>query len=146
MAQQVFPGTLESLAPIREFVARAAASAGLDRSASYNLCLAVDEIATNIVVHGYQAAGLHGDLRVDTEVEPGRLVVRVEDHGRPYDPAKHEVPDAEDLTAPLHERPAGGLGIMLAMQGVDDLQYEVTARGNVHRFVVNLPRQKQAAR
>jgi serine/threonine-protein kinase RsbW len=146
MAQQVFPGTLESLAPIREFVARAAASAGLDRSASYNLCLAVDEISTNIVVHGYQAAGLHGDLHVDTEVEPGRLVVSVEDHGRPYDPAKHEVPAAEDLTAPLHERPAGGLGIMLAMQGVDDLQYEVTERGNVHRFVVNLPQQKKAAR
>ena len=92
MSQQVFPGTLDSLAPIRDFVARAAAAAGLDRSASYNLCLAVDEIATNIVTHGYQAAGLHGDLRVDadTEAEPGRLVIRVEDNGRPYDPAKHE--------------------------------------------------------
>ena len=145
MSQQVFPGTLDSLAPIREFVGRAAATAGLDKTASYNLCLAVDEIATNIVVHGYQAAGLHGDLRVNAETEPGRLVVRVEDTGPAYDPGKHEVPDRDDLEAPLHERPAGGLGIMLAMQGVDDLQYSTSASGNVHRFVVNLP-QKQAAR
>ena len=45
MSQQVFPGTLDALAPIREFVGRAAAAAGLDKSASYKLCLAVDEIA-----------------------------------------------------------------------------------------------------
>lgn len=151
MAEQTFPGTLDSLAPIREFVARAAASAGLDKSAGYNLCLAVDEIATNIVLHGYQAAGLKGDLRVDTDAsEPGRLIVRVSDTGRAYDPAKHDAPDAEDLQAPLHERSAGGLGIMLAMQGVDDLQYSSGEHGNVHRFVVNLPpvdaQQKRAAR
>lgn len=150
MAEQTFPGTLDSLAPIREFVGRAAASAGLDKSAGYNLCLAVDEIATNIVLHGYQAAGLRGDLRVDTDAsEPGRLVIRVSDTGRAYDPAKHDVPGAEDLQAPLHERSVGGLGIMLAMQGVDDLQYSTSEHGNVHRFVVNLPRagaQKRAAR
>jgi serine/threonine-protein kinase RsbW len=149
MSQQVFPGTLDSLAPIRAFVGRAAAAAGLDKTASYKLCLAVDEIVTNIVLHGYQAAGLNGDLRVDAETEPSRLIIRVEDHGRSYDPAQHDVPEAEDLQAPLHERPAGGLGIMLARQGVDDLQYTATENGNVHRFIVNRPRhesqQKQAA-
>jgi len=146
MSQQVFPGTLDSLAPIREFVARAAAAAGLHKTASYNLCLAVDEITTNIVVHGYQAAGLQGELRLSAETETGRFVVSVEDTGPAYDPGKHEVPDQDDLQAPLHERAAGGLGILLAMQGVDDLQYSTSERGNVHRFVVNLPQQKQAAR
>lgn len=146
MSQQVFSGTLDSLTPIRDFVARAAATAGLDSSASYNLCLAVDEIATNIVTHGYQAAGLQGELRVDIQMDTERLVVLVEDNGRPYDPGAHDVPNAEDLQAPLHERDAGGLGIMLAQQGVDELQYSVTERGNVHRFVVNLPQQKRVAR
>jgi serine/threonine-protein kinase RsbW len=149
MAEQIFSGTLDSLAPIRDFVGRAAASAGLDKSASYNLVLAVDEIATNIVLHGYQAAGLKGDLRVHADTEPSRLVIRVEDTGRTYDPHKHDVPDADDLQSPLHERSAGGLGIMLAMQGVDELHYSNTEHSNVHRFVVNLPQagaQKRAAR
>src|SRR5205814_742926 len=35
-------------------------------------------------------------------------------------------------------RPVGGLGIMLAKDGVDDLQYESSEKGNVHRFVVKL--------
>src|ERR1041384_2016529 len=104
MAQQVFPGTLDSLAPIREFVAHAAAAAGLDRAASYNLCLAVDEIATNVVTHGYEAAGLQGDLRVETALEQERLVVRMEDHGRSYDPGKHQVPAQEELRSGLHQR------------------------------------------
>jgi len=146
MAQQVFPGTLDSLAPIREFVAHAAAAAGLDRSASYNLCLAVDEIATNIVTHGYQAAGLKGDLRVETAIEGGRLIVRMEDHGRAYDPHQHDLPEKEDLSAPLHERALGGLGILLALHGVDELRYTPSERGNVHSFAVNLPQQKRAAR
>ena len=147
MAEQVFPGTLDSLAPIRDFVAQAAAAAGLDRAASYNLCLAVDEIATNIVTHGYQAAGLQGDLRVETAVESGRLVVRVEDHGRAYDPHQHDLPEKEDLNAPLHERGIGGLGILLAFQGVDELRYTAGESGNVHSFAVNLgSQQKRAAR
>jgi anti-sigma regulatory factor (Ser/Thr protein kinase) len=146
MAQQIFPGTLESLAPIRDFVARAAASAGLGRGASYNLCLAVDEIATNVVMHGYEAAGLRGDLRVETAVEQGRLVVRLEDHGRSYDPHQHDLPEKEDLGAPLDERAVGGLGILLAVQGVDELRYTAGDGGNVHSFAVNLPQQKRAAR
>ena len=146
MPQQVFPGTLDSLAPIRDFVAQAAASAGLDRAASYDLCLAVDEIATNIVMHGYDAAGLKGDIRVETAIEPGRLVVRTEDTGRCYDPHGHDVPEGEDLAAPLHERGVGGLGIMLAFDGVDDLQFSNDGTRNTHTFVVNLPQQKRAAR
>jgi anti-sigma regulatory factor (Ser/Thr protein kinase) len=146
MPHQVFPGTLDSLAPIRGFVAQASASAGLDRDASYNLCLAVDEIATNVVMHGYGAAGLKGDIRVETAVEPGRLVVRMEDTGRPYDPNEHDLPETDDLAAPLHERGAGGLGIMLAFDGVDDLQYASAGGRNVHTFVVNLAQQKRAAR
>jgi anti-sigma regulatory factor (Ser/Thr protein kinase) len=146
MPQQIFPGTLDSLAAIRDFVARAAASAGLDRSANYNLCLAVDEIATNIVVHGYDAAGLKGDIGVETAVEPDRLVVRLQDTGRCYDPTAHDVPEGDDLATPLHQRGVGGLGIMLAFDGVDELQYASSGGHNVHTFIVNLPQQKRAAR
>jgi len=146
MAEQVFPGTLDSLAPIRDFIARAAAAAGLDHAAGYNLCLAVDEIATNIVTHGYEAAGLSGDLRLATAVEEGRLIVRLADRGRAYDPSRHDLPEKDDLTAPLHARAAGGLGILLAFHGVDELRYSTGEAGNVHTFAVNLPRRKRAAR
>ena len=58
------PGTLDALSPIRDYVKAAAASAGLDHTATYNLLLAVDEIATNVVLHGYEEAGLQGDISI----------------------------------------------------------------------------------
>ncbi len=55
-----FPGTLDALSPIRDYVKAAAEAAGLDHSAAYNLVLAVDEIATNVIVHGYERVAVKG--------------------------------------------------------------------------------------
>ena len=140
MEPQTFPGTLDALEPIRKYVAAAAKSAGLDPKATYRLCLSVDEIATNIVLHGYQEAGLEGDLKIGTSLEGGSLVILMEDHGRPYNPNFHSLPEAEHLGLPLEAKPVGGLGIFLALDGVDDLQYVATDEANVHRFIVRLPR------
>ena len=139
MEQQTFPGTVDALEPIRKYVAAAAQSAGLDRKAIYKLCLAVDEIATNVVLHGYQEAGLEGDLKIGTSLEEGSLVILLEDHGKRYDPNSYSIPEAKDLSLPLESRLSGGLGIYLALDGVDDLQYLATDAANVHRFIVRLP-------
>jgi phosphoserine phosphatase RsbU/P len=140
MQALTLPGNLDALEPVRDYAKKLAQSAGLDSSAAYKLCLAVDEIATNVVTHGYEEAGLTGNLTVHGATDGDKLVVQLEDTGKPYDPKKHALPDAEVLSRPLNEREIGGLGIALALDGVDDLQYEVTEHGNVHRFIVTLPR------
>jgi serine phosphatase RsbU (regulator of sigma subunit)/anti-sigma regulatory factor (Ser/Thr protein kinase)/putative methionine-R-sulfoxide reductase with GAF domain len=132
------PGNLDALSPIRDYVKEAAGSAGLDHAATYNLMLAVDEIATNIILHGYKEAGLEGNISVAAAVEDDNLVIQLSDNGKSYDPLAHQEPDEEELDKELSDRPIGGLGIMLAKRGVDDLQYESTDKGNVHRFVVHL--------
>jgi anti-sigma regulatory factor (Ser/Thr protein kinase) len=139
MESQTFPGTLDALEPIRKYVAAAAQSAGLERSAIYKLCLSVDEIATNIVLHGYQEAGLEGDLKIGSSLDGDSLVILLEDHGRAYNPNFHPLSKAEHLCLPLESKPIGGLGIFLALDGVDDLQYVATDKANVHRFIVRLP-------
>ena len=140
MEQQIFPGTLDALEPIRKYVEAAAQSAGFDHKATYKLCLAVDEIATNVVIHGYEEAGLNGDLKIKASVDNDTLVISLEDQGKPYDPNLHTVPEADDLSQPLETRKIGGLGILLAQDGVDDLQYSATGEANVHRFTIRLPR------
>ena len=67
------------------------------------------------------------------------------DHGKSYDPHLHKDPDDEGLTKELSDRPIGGLGIMLAKDGVDDLQYQSTELENVHRFIVHLKPPAEAA-
>jgi anti-sigma regulatory factor (Ser/Thr protein kinase) len=138
--EKIFQGTLDALEPIRKYVEATAHSAGLDSSASYRLCLAVDEIATNIIVHGYQEAGLKGDLKVRATVEKNNLVIELEDHGQIYDPDFDPAGKFNDLHRGLESRKIGGLGIFLARNGVDQIQYRVTDHGNVHRFLVRLPR------
>src|ERR1051326_7758602 len=133
-----FPGNLDALSPIRDYVKEAAASAGLDHTATYNLLLAVDEIATNVIMHGYEEAGLQGDISIVATRPDDSLMIELSDHGKSYDPHLHQEPDDEGLFKELSDRPIGGLGIMLAKDGVDDLQYESTDKGNFHRFVVRL--------
>lgn len=138
MEQLIFPGTLDALEPIRQYVKDAAQSAGLDRKAVYKLCLAVDEIATNVALHGYEEAGLRGDFKIEASVDGDSLVIQLEDHGKPYDPNLHVGPEAGDLSQPLETREVGGLGILLAQDGVDNLEYSTTEQANVHRFTVRL--------
>jgi len=131
-----FPGTLDALSSIRQYVKTAAEATGLDHSAAYNLILAVDEIATNVIEHGYMEAGLKGDISVEAARDNDSLVIRLADTGKSFDPHSRPEIDDVELSKELEDRAVGGLGIMLAKDGVDDLQYEATESGNIHRFVV----------
>jgi serine/threonine-protein kinase RsbW len=131
------PGELDSLAAIREFVDRAATSAGLDRKAGYRLRLAVDEIATNIVTYGYDRAQRRGDIRVEANSDEGWLTVTLEDTGVLFDPTATEPPG--NLDDPLEERPVGGLGIFLTIRGVDDFRYEQRDGRNRNVFAMRRP-------
>lgn len=138
MESHRYPGLLDSLSPIRRRVGRAATEAGLGEREAYKLCLAVDEIATNIITHGYEEAGLEGDILVRIDRDDQTLTVYLEDSGLPYDPLAMPLPD--DLEAPLQERHAGGLGIFLAVQSVDSFHYEKVDKLNRHVLVMNRPR------
>jgi len=135
MQEKTFPGTLDSLAPVRAYVTEAGRAAGLDSARLYNLCLAVDEIATNIVLHGYEEVGLTGDIAIEASQERGELIIRLLDHGRTYDPDRVRPPDLQD---PLHQ-PTGGWGLFLGKTGVDQFDYTSSESGNIHRFVMHLP-------
>jgi serine/threonine-protein kinase RsbW len=134
------PGDLNALEPIAELVMEQAAIAGLDKHAAYQLQLAVDELATNCVIHGYQEHGLEGDLRVSGDVAGGKLTVVVEDSAVPYDPRRHDMARVEDtFDDPLHERPIGGLGVYFVMQAVDEFDYQYLDGRNRSTMVVNCP-------
>ncbi len=131
------PGTLDSLSAIRGYVKEAGEKAGLDRKAIYRLSLAVDEIATNIVTHGYEEAGLEGEILISAALQPSSLTILLTDTSQEYDPYGKKDPD--NLDKPISERPIGGLGVFLAVRGVDDFHYEYTDGQNFHTFVVNIP-------
>jgi anti-sigma regulatory factor (Ser/Thr protein kinase) len=130
------PATLESLKAIREFIGSAASKAGLTRDRSYGLTLAVDEIATNIITHGYEEAGGTGDILINANVTDGVVEITLEDTGVPFNPLLHAEP--RELDAPLEERGVGGLGIFLARKSVDEFRYHFMDGRNHNIFVIRL--------
>ncbi|MEB3160167.1 MAG: ATP-binding protein [Synechocystis sp.] len=136
MEKLIVPGLLDSLSQISAYVMKAANQCSLDKKSVYKLRLAVDEIATNIILHGYQEAGRSGDITVKADVNESKLVIVVEDTGEPYDPTQHHLPSANDLSASLDERNAGGLGIYLVLEGVDEFAYQHDGDHNRNIFTM----------
>ncbi len=132
-------GKLESITAITDYVLRAAEAADLNEKTAYYLSLAVDEITTNIILHGYEEAGLTGDLTITAVMQPHTLKIILEDSGLSYDPRQVASPDLE---RPLHEREPGGLGIYLALRSVDKFHYCQHQGHNRSTFIIQ--KQKQS--
>jgi anti-sigma regulatory factor (Ser/Thr protein kinase) len=128
--------TLDALVEIGRYVEAAAAAGGLSKRQAYDLRLAVDEIATNIIVHGYQANGRSGDIVVRADSDDTAVTVTIEDWAPPFDPLSREMPSEADLSKPLEERDVGGLGIYLAVRSVDEFLHERRDDRNLNTFVV----------
>jgi serine/threonine-protein kinase RsbW len=130
------PAALESLAAVSEFVREASAAAGLDQRAAYRLRLAVIELVTNTITHGYIEANLSGMVDLRSEMDQWALTVTLEDNAIPYDPSQTAPPD--DLTAPAEERKLGGLGVFLVLHEVDSFSYK--RLGDRNRSVLTMKR------
>ncbi len=131
------PGNLDSLEAIAQYLIAAAAEAGLSKKASYKLRLAVDEIATNIIVYGYEEANCEGVLDLRADIDEQSLTISIEDTGLAFDPLEKLPLEEETLDQPLEERPIGGLGLYLAIKGVDKFSYERMGESNRNILVVN---------
>lgn len=130
------PATLDSLARVREYIRDTAERAGVDPQRTYTLQLALDEITTNVIVYGYASAKQKGSIALHAEKAGDALVVTLEDWGPPFDPRTRQLPDEEDLSQPLEERAIGGLGIFLAVKGVDRFDYRREGDRNLNIFEV----------
>jgi len=136
METRSMPAVLESLVEIRRFVKEAANRARIEDSRAYQLQLAVDEIATNVILYGYKDAGEGAVISISSEANGDGLVITLKDQSPPFDPRAMEMPEATDLAKPLEERKIGGLGIFLAIQGVDRFEYRHKDGYNLNIFEV----------
>jgi anti-sigma regulatory factor (Ser/Thr protein kinase) len=80
------PASLDSLALIGQYVKAAAADAGASKEAAFRLRGAVDEIATNIITHGYAGFTVPGTIDVRAVRDSGTLRITLEDTGVAFDP------------------------------------------------------------
>jgi len=122
-----FSAQFEYLDEVREFVGNVARKNGFDNKEIYNIQLAADEAASNIIEHAYEGV-TDGVLDISCGVKDNIITIILVDYGESFDPSTIPLPD---LKADLSERKIGGLGIYLMRKLMDEVHYEVKSTGNV---------------
>ena len=83
----------------------------------FKLNLVLEELGVNIVNY----SGATGDIEIYLASDANMVRVEIADNGRPFNPLDEL--DAPDISAPLGERPVGGLGVHLVRSMMDELSY-----------------------
>ncbi|MCY4601279.1 MAG: ATP-binding protein [Acidobacteria bacterium] len=110
------------LSRVREFAEEVEAfgeATGLPETKVYIVNLTLDELIANIVMYGFDGVA---DPEINVELALGneKLVLTLEDNGKPFDPTQDPAPD---ITSPLMDRPIGGLGRYFVKKLADRLSY-----------------------
>lgn len=113
-----FPAERRRLADMRAFIAAQARAAGAAVEEVDNLVQAVDELATNIIVHGYKDGP--GEIEIACSTRPGAITVTLRDRAPTFDSTQAPEPNVH---LPLEQRPVGGLGIYLTRRCVDRFEH-----------------------
>jgi serine/threonine-protein kinase RsbW len=109
----------EHLGDVLAFVDHACARAGVPHEVLFDVRLAVEEVVTNVIDHGY--AGMPtGPVTVRFHHDPRQIIITIEDLARPFDSSRVARPD---ITAPIEERAIGGLGWHLVHQVMDEVRH-----------------------
>jgi anti-sigma regulatory factor (Ser/Thr protein kinase) len=127
---------IDSLKPIADYVIQASKAANLDKKKTYKLRLAVDEIVTNIITHGYEETGRTGNITISGEMDSNSLKITLEDTAVFFDPREKMSAEEETIDLPLEDRKMGGLGIYLTINGVDEFQYKRVEDHNFNIFTM----------
>ena len=102
-------------------------SLGFSNKAIFQLCLAMEEIVSNIISYGYADEAVHW-IKIAISHEQGTLIIRLEDDGIPFNPLWAGEPDCE---CPMEERKVGNLGIHLCKKVMDKMIYERCGNKNM---------------
>lgn len=123
MKSAQFDAKFEYLDEIREFVGEIARKGGFSDKDVYNIQLATDEAASNIIEHAYEKIS-DGILNLSCGMTGDVITIILIDYGESFDPSEIPLPD---LKADLSDRKIGGLGIFLMRKLMDEVRYEPRA-------------------
>jgi serine/threonine-protein kinase RsbW len=125
MRKLIITASFSSLEKIRDYFSQAAKEAGLDEDAVFEVQVAVDEAASNIIDHAYEGE-CESEIECSYELLSDGLKLILHDHGKPFDPEKVELPDI--LSNPAR-RKQGGLGLYFMRQMMDEVNFSFNKDG-----------------
>jgi len=135
---RVFSGAIPEIAAAASWIESIAADLNLSGRLVFDMQICLEELMSNIVRHGGVRSSSTAYLPLTDPENPllisitvdalaDRLIVTVEDNGRPFDVAKAA---AKRVDQPLEQLQPGGLGVQLIRSFASNLEYRRTEQGN----------------
>ena len=120
MEKIILPATMENFEKMIKFIRNGAAAAGFDSKMVNKINLACEEALVNVIKYAYPDKV--GDVEITYKIINGEKGLQIEiiDRGISFNPLSIGEPD---ITAPVEERPIGGLGIYMVLNIMDKVNY-----------------------
>jgi anti-sigma regulatory factor (Ser/Thr protein kinase) len=109
---------LEAVFPWFEAIAE---RLGLPARAAFRIHVVLEEAVTNAVVHGHEP-GVAGEVALEINGTPERVIAVLRDTGRPFNPILE--PPLPAAPIPIREAAVGGLGVKLMRTFCSNLNYQ----------------------
>jgi len=125
--QLLLANSVSELGPALDRIESVLTETGADDQIVFRIRLALDELLTNSITHGFPQGGEH-EIRIDLMLDPDHVAVDIIDDGLPFDPFQ---PRQVDIDAPIEERAIGGLGLHFVRELIPELSYRRVGDHNI---------------
>lgn len=133
------PSSLAAVAELHAAVTHFCKLRTIHPDIEFKIDLALEEVFTNIVRHGYDDRRPH-EIVIRFKSNRDRVRISIEDDGRRFNPL---LAPKVDINAVLAERRVGGLGIHLVRRLMDQVRYQCRPAGNQLVLIKRLPREEK---
>jgi len=131
MKEMTLDTVVENIQVVTNFITEELERLRCSNKAQTQICIAIDELFGNIVHYAYSPKVGKATVRFEVEETPLSVVITFIDHGRPFNPLGHEMPD---IQLPVSERREGGLGIFLVKKTMNMVEYAYQNGQNILRI------------
>lgn len=135
MTELTVDATVDNIKSVTDFVDKQLGAFGCPTKTKMQIDIAIDELFSNIAHYAY--APDVGSVRVLFEVikNPLAVIITFIDRGVQYNPLTGKEPD---ITLGAQERRAGGLGIYIVKNIMDEITYEYRDSQNILKIKKNI--------
>lgn len=127
-------GSYSEIHPLGEAIAGWAAGQGVSPKVLNSVVLMLDELVTNVVMHGFGDSG-SGEIDVTVRVDDEAIETVIRDSARAFDPFSIPEPD---ISLAAEDRGIGGLGVLFVRRMSDTFAYRRDGDMNEVRFLKRL--------
>jgi anti-sigma regulatory factor (Ser/Thr protein kinase) len=120
--ERVFRAHRDDLQGALAFVEAFCERRGVHGKATLRLTLIVEELFTNIIVHGH-GGDSDSAVHIGLQFGPALIGLHLEDSAPPFDPLRYLADAAPQLDRPAAERRVGGLGLPLVAHMSEGFTY-----------------------